>query len=226
MRKMFKHLEDFKVHMNNPIEDEWTIRVLNMFYATVLFALIGFPVKWCALGFAGYIYTEAMRFESEQRMCMDLEDERIEEILKMEKIPLREVSDDDEDDEISSYTKNTGMGAVGLADGRHIKFGDSDEEEEEDDEQVEDSDGEEDSDYDPASDSQPETDDEQAEQSGEDSTDEFIKSVDKMFNVKVGRENVVKNPLYKKNQEEEFTMISGDDLSGNKAVESSACIMC
>ena len=67
MRKMFKHLEDFKVHMNNPIEDEWTIRVLNMFYATVLFALIGFPVKWCALGFAGYIYTEAMRFESEQR---------------------------------------------------------------------------------------------------------------------------------------------------------------
>ena len=47
-----------------------------------------------------------------------------------------------------------------------------------------------------------------------------------MFNVKVGRENVIKNPLYKKNQEEEFTMISGDDLSGNKAVESSACIMC
>ena len=233
MRKMFKHLEDFKVHMNNPIEDERTIRVLNMFYATVLFALIGFPVKWCALGFAGYIYTEAMRFESEQRMCMDLEDKRIDEILKMEKIPLRELSDDDEDHEISSYTKNTGMGAVGLADGRHIKFGDSDEEEE-DDEQVEDSDGEEDSDYDPASDSQPETDDEQAEQSdeqveqsGEESTDEFIKSVDKMFNVKVGRENVVKNPLYKKNKEEDFTMISGDDLSGNKpALGSNSCIMC
>jgi len=219
MRKMFKHLENFKVHMNNPIEDERTIRVLNMFYATVLFALIGFPVKWCALGFAGYIYTEAMRFESEQRMCMDLEDKRIDEILKMEKIPLREESDDDEDHEISSYTKNTGMGAVGLADGRHIKFGDSDEEG--DDEQVEDSD------YDPASDSQPETDDEQAEQSGEDSTDEFIKSVDKMFNVKVGRENVVKNPLYKKNRDEEFTMISGDDLSGNKpALGSSSCIMC
>ena len=219
MRKMFKHLENFKVHMNNPIEDERTIRVLNMFYATVLFALIGFPVKWCALGFAGYIYTEAMRFESEQRMCMDLEDKRIDEILKMEKIPLREESDDDEDHEISSYTKNTGMGAVGLADGRHIKFGDSDEEG--DDEQVEDSD------YDPASDSQPETDDEQAEQSGEDSTDEFIKSVDKMFNVKVGRENVVKNPLYKKNPDEEFTMISGDDLSGNKpALGSSSCIMC
>ena len=219
MRKMFKHLENFKVHMNNPIEDERTIRVLNMFYATVLFALIGFPVKWCALGFAGYIYMEAMRFESEQRMCMDLEDKRIDEILKMEKIPLREESDDDEDHEISSYTKNTGMGAVGLADGRHIKFGDSDEEG--DDEQVEDSD------YDPASDSQPETDDEQAEQSGEDSTDEFIKSVDKMFNVKVGRENVVKNPLYKKNRDEEFTMISGDDLSGNKpALGSSSCIMC
>ncbi len=216
---MFKHLENFKVHMNNPIEDERTIRVLNMFYATVLFALIGFPVKWCALGFAGYIYTEAMRFESEQRMCMDLEDKRIDEILKMEKIPLHEESDDDEDHEISSYTKNTGMGAVGLADGRHIKFGDSDEEG--DDEQVEDSD------YDPASDSQPETDDEQAEQSGEDSTDEFIKSVDKMFNVKVGRENVVKNPLYKKNRDEEFTMISGDDLSGNKpALGSSSCIMC
>ena len=114
----------------------------------------------------------------------------------MKKIPLREVSDNDEDDEISSYTKNTGMGAVGLADGRHIKFGDSDEEEE-DDEQVEDSDGEEDSDYDPSRDSQPETDDEQAEQSEEqaeqseeqaeqseddDSTDEFIKNVDKMFN--------------------------------------------
>ena len=154
----------------------------------------------------------------------------------MEKIPLREVSDDDEDDEddeISSYTKNTGIGAVGLEDGRHIKFGDSDEEEE-DDEQVEDSDGEEDSDYDPASDSQPETDDEQAEQSdeqveqsGEESTDEFIKSVDKMFNVKVGRENVVKNPLYKKNKEEDFTMISGDDLSGNKpALGSNSCIMC
>ena len=48
-----------------------------------------------------------------------------------------------------------------------------------------------------------------------------------MFNVKVGRENVVKNPLYKKNQEEEFTMISGDDLSGNKpALGSSSCIMC
>lgn len=215
MKKMFKHLEN----LNKPIENERTIRVLNMFYATVLFALIGFPVKWCALGFAGYIYTEAMRFESEQRMCMDLEDKRIDEILKMEKIPLREESDDDEDHEISSYTKNTGMGAVGLADGRHIKFGDSDEEG--DDEQVEDSD------YDPASDSQPETDDEQAEQSGEDSTDEFIKSVDKMFNVKVGRENVVKNPLYKKNQEEEFTMISGDDLSGNKpALGSSSCIMC
>ena len=202
-----------------------------MFYATVLFALIGFPVKWCALGFAGYIYTEAMRFESEQRMCMDLEDKRIDEILKMEKIPLREVSDDDEDDEddeISSYTKNTGIGAVGLEDGRHIKFGDSDSEEEEEDEQVEDSD------YDPASDSQPETDDEQAEQSdeqaeqsGEDSTDEFIKNVDKMFNVKVGRENVVKNPLYKKNKEEDFTMISGDDLSGNKpALGSNSCIMC
>lgn len=224
MRKMFKHLEDFKVHMNNPIEDERTIRVLNMFYATVLFALIGFPVKWCALGFAGYIYTEAMRFESEQRMCMDLEDKRIDEILKMEKIPLREESDDDEDHEISSYTKNTGMGAVGLADGRHIKFGDSDEEG--DDEQVEDSD------YDPARDSQPETDDEQADEQAEqsdddDSTDEFIKNVDKMFNVKVGRENVVKNPLYKKNQDEEFTMISGDDLSGNKpALGSSSCIMC
>lgn len=221
---MFKHLEDFKVHMNNPIEDERTIRVLNMFYATVLFALIGFPVKWCALGFAGYIYTEAMRFESEQRMCMDLEDKRIDEILKMEKIPLREESDDDEDHEISSYTKNTGMGAVGLADGRHIKFGDSDEEG--DDEQVEDSD------YDPARDSQPETDDEQADEQAEqsdddDSTDEFIKNVDKMFNVKVGRENVVKNPLYKKNQDEEFTMISGDDLSGNKpALGSSSCIMC
>ena len=212
---MFKHLEN----LNKPIEDERTIRVLNMFYATVLFALMGFPVKWCALGFAGYIYTEAMRFESEQRICMDLEDKRIDDILKMEKIPL---SDDDEDDEISSYTKNTGMGAVGLADGRHIKFGDSDEEDDED--------GEEDSDYDPNRDSQPETDDEQAdeqaEQSDEDSTDEFIKNVDKMFNVKVGRENVVKNPLYKKNQEEEFTMISGDDLSGNKAVESGACIMC
>ena len=217
---MFKHLEN----LNKPIEDERTIRVLNMFYATVLFALIGFPVKWCALGFAGYIYTEAMRFESEQRMCMDLEDKRIDEILKMEKIPL---SDDDEDDEISSYTKNTGMGAVGLADGRHIKFEDSDEEE--DDEQVEDSD------YDPARDSHPETDDEQgeqlddepAEQSDEDSTDEFIKNVDKIFNVKVGRENVVKNPLYKKNQEEEFTMINNNDLSGNKpALGSSSCIMC
>lgn len=224
MRKMFKHLEDFKVHMNKPIENERTIRILNMFYATVLFALIGFPVKWCALGFAGYIYTEAMRFESEQRMCMDLEDKRIEEILKMEKIPLREVSDDDEDHEISSYTKNTGMGAVGLADGRHIKFGDSDEEG--DDEQVENSD------YDPARDSQPETDDEQADEQAEqsdddDSTDEFIKNVDKMFNVKVGRENVVKNPLYKKNRDEEFTMISGDDLSGNKpALGSSSCIMC
>ena len=221
---MFKHLEDFKVHMNKPIENERTIRILNMFYATVLFALIGFPVKWCALGFAGYIYTEAMRFESEQRMCMDLEDKRIEEILKMEKIPLREVSDDDEDHEISSYTKNTGMGAVGLADGRHIKFGDSDEEG--DDEQVENSD------YDPARDSQPETDDEQADEQAEqsdddDSTDEFIKNVDKMFNVKVGRENVVKNPLYKKNRDEEFTMISGDDLSGNKpALGSSSCIMC
>ena len=186
-----------------------------MFYATVLFALIGFPVKWCALGFAGYIYTEAMRIES-----------RIDEILKMEEIPMREESDD-EDDEISSYTKNTGMGAVGLADGRHIKFGDSDEEDDEDEE--------EDSDYDPNRDSQPETDDEQAEQSDEqaeqseddDSTDEFIKSVDKMFNVKVGRENVVKNPLYKKNKEEEFTMINNNDLSGNKpALGSSSCIMC
>ena len=228
---MFKHLEDFKVHMNNPIEDERTIRVLNMFYATVLFALIGFPVKWCALGFAGYIYTEAMRFESEQRMCMDLEDKRIDEILKMEEIPLREVSDDDEDDEISSYTKNTGMGAVGLADGRHIKFGDSDEEDDEDGEE-DNKDKEEDSDYDPNRDSQPETDDEQTDEQAEqsdddDSTDEFIKSVDKMFNVKVGRENVVKNPLYKKNKEEEFTMISGDDLSGNKpALGSSSCMMC
>jgi hypothetical protein len=231
MKKMFKHLEDFKVHMNNPIEDERTIRVLNMFYATVLFALIGFPVKWCALGFAGYIYTEAMRFESEQRMCMDLEDKRIDEILKMEEIPLREVSDDDEDDEISSYTKNTGMGAVGLADGRHIKFGDSDEEDDEDGEE-DNKDKEEDSDYDPNRDSQPETDDEQTDEQAEqsdddDSTDEFIKSVDKMFNVKVGRENVVKNPLYKKNKEEEFTMISGDDLSGNKpALGSSSCMMC
>lgn len=206
MKKMFKHLEDFKENLNKPIENERTIRVLNMFYATVLFALIGFPVKWCALGFAGYIYTEAMRIES-----------RIDEILKMEKIPMREESDD-EDDEISSYTKNTGMGAVGLADGRHIKFGDSDS----------DSDSEEDSDYDPARDSQPETDDEQAEQSeDDDSTDEFIKNVDKMFNVKVGRENVVKNPLYKKNQEEEFTMINNNDLSGNKpALGSSSCIMC
>ena len=214
---MFKHLEDFKENFNKPIDNERTIRVLNMFYATVLFALIGFPVKWCALGFAGYIYMEAMRIES-----------RIDEILKMEEIPMHEESDD-EDDEISSYTKNTGMGAVGLADGRHIKFGDSDsEEEEEEDEQVEDSDSEEDSDYDPNRDSQPETDDEQEEQSeDDDSTDEFIKSVDKMFNVKVGRENVVKNPLYKKNQEEEFTMISGDDLSGNKpALGSSSCIMC
>lgn len=213
---MFKHLEDFKENFNKPIKNERTKRVLNMFYASVLFALIGFPVKWCALGFAGYIYTEAMRIES-----------RIDDILKMEEIPMREESDDDEDDEISSYTKNTGMGAVGLEDGRHIKFGDSDSES--------DSDGEEDSDYDPARDSQPETDDEQAKQSDEhaeqseddDSTDEFIKSVDKMFNVKVGRENVVKNPLYKKNQEEEFTMISGEDLSGNKpALGSSSCIMC
>tara|TARA_Y100001970_G_scaffold208425_1_gene253996 strand:- start:4483 stop:5187 length:705 start_codon:yes stop_codon:yes gene_type:complete len=234
MKKMFKHLEDFKENFNKPIENERTKRVLNMFYASVLFALIGFPVKWCALGFAGYIYTEAMRFEEDQKIIEDEGDKRINEILKMNKIPKREESDDDEDDEISSYTKDTGMGAVGLADGRHIKFGDSDSEEEEDDEQVEDSDGEEDSDYDPARDSQPETDDEQVEQSEEqaeqseddDSTDEFIKNVDKMFNVKVGRENVVKNPLYKNNQEEEFTMISGDDLSGNKAVESSACIMC
>ena len=234
MKKMFKHLEDFKENFNKPIENERTKRVLNMFYASVLFALIGFPVKWCALGFAGYIYTEAMRFEEDQKIIEDEGDKRINEILKMNKIPKREESDDDEDDEISSYTKDTGMGAVGLADGRHIKFGDSDSEEEEDDEQVEDSDGEEDSDYDPARDSQPETDDEQVEQSEEqaeqseddDSTDEFIKNVDKMFNVKVGRENVVKNPLYKNNQEEEFTMISCDDLSGNKAVESSACIMC
>ena len=220
MKKMFKHLEDFKENFNKPIENERTKRVLNMFYVTVLFVLMGFPVKWFALGFAGYIYTEAMKIEEDQRMCMDLEDKRIDEILKMEKIPLREESDDDEDDEISSYTKNTGMGAVGLADGRHIKFGDREEEEEDD----------ENSDYDPASDSQPETDDEQAEQSDDeddDSTDEFIKNVDKMFNVKVGRENVVKNPLYKKNPDEEFTMISGDDLSGNKpALGSSSCIMC
>ena len=93
MKKMFKHLEN--------LNELWRrIRVLNMFYATLLFALFGFPVKWFALGFAVYIYTEAMRLESEQRMCMDLEDKRIDEILKMEVIPLREKSDNDEDDEI------------------------------------------------------------------------------------------------------------------------------
>jgi len=223
MRKMFKHLEDFKVHMNRPIENERTIRILNMFYATVLFALIGFPVKWCALGFAGYIYTEAMRVDAEQRMYMDEGNKRIDEILRMKEVPMCEQSGDEDDEgEISSYTKNTGMGAVGLADGRHIKFGDSDEEDDEDEDE------EEDSDYDPNRDSQPETDDEQAELSGnDDSTDEFIKSVDKMFNVKVGRENVVKNPLYKKNKDDEFTMINDNDFNKDQpALGSSSCTIC
>ena len=220
---MFKHLEDFKVHMNRPIENERTIRILNMFYATVLFALIGFPVKWCALGFAGYIYTEAMRVDAEQRMYMDEGNKRIDEILRMKEVPMCEQSGDEDDEgEISSYTKNTGMGAVGLADGRHIKFGDSDEEDDEDEDE------EEDSDYDPNRDSQPETDDEQAELSGnDDSTDEFIKSVDKMFNVKVGRENVVKNPLYKKNKDDEFTMINDNDFNKDQpALGSSSCTIC
>ena len=230
---MFKHLEDFKVHMNRPIENERTIRILNMFYATVLFALIGFPVKWCALGFAGYIYTEAMRVDAEQRMYMDEGNKRIDEILRMKEVPMCEQSDDEDDEgEISSYTKNTGMGAVGLADGRHIKFGDSDSEDSEESDNSEES--EEDSDYDPQDDSQPETDDEQveqsdeqAEQSGNDSTDEFIKSVDKMFNVKVGRENVTKNPLYKKNKDEEFTMINDNDFNKDQpALGSSSCTMC
>ena len=47
-----------------------------------------------------------------------------------------------------------------------------------------------------------------------------------MFNVKVGRENVVKNPLYKKNPDEEFTMINGNDLSDNKTVDSKTCVIC
>lgn len=228
---MFKHLEDFKVHMNRPIEDERTIRILNMFYATILFALVGFPIEWCALGFAGYIYIEAMRVDAEQRMYMDEGNKRIDEILKMKEVPMYGQSDDEDDEgEISSYTKNTGMGAVGLADGRHIKFGDSDSDSEDDGEDE----SEEDSDYDPQDDSQPETDDEQAEQSdeqaeqsGNDSTDEFIKSVDKMFNVKVGRENVTKNPLYKKNKDEEFTMINDNDFNKDQpALGSSSCTIC